>query len=181
MIRSLLVCALAGLFLATTPQQTSAQQLPIDAFYGYFSGSGIAENSDSLYFGVTVRDLDVTIGPEGNGFYVEWISIIRGGGDPAAPNVRERNSRMSFELSARPGIFRALNTGSPLTGEVLAWASIANTTLTVHIMAIRDDGGYEINTYSRTLSGTGMDLNFTSRRNGESIRTVEGRLVKTAN
>ena len=59
----------------------NAQDLAKEAFYGHFQGSGVAENSDSLYFGVTVRDLDVQIGPEAPGFYVEWTSVIRGGGD----------------------------------------------------------------------------------------------------
>ncbi len=181
MIKSLMALVLAVLLLAAPTQQSNAQQLPVDAFYGNFTGTGIAENSDSLYFGVTVRDLDVTIGPEGTGFYIEWTSIIRGGGTPATPEVRERISRMTFEPSDRPGIFRALDSGNPLTEEALAWAYVANTTMTVHIMAVRDDGGYEINTYDRTLSGTGMDLQFTSRRNGEAVRTVQGRLVKSAN
>ncbi len=181
MTKSLVMLVLAAVLFVAPTHRSSAQQLPVDAFYGFFTGTGIAENSDSLYFGVTVRDLDVTIGAEDDGFYVEWTSIIRGGGTPAAPEVRERISRMSFEPSGRPGIFRALGTGNPLTEEALAWAYVANATLTLHIMAVRDDGGYEINTYNRTLSGTGMDLQFTSRRNGEAIRTVEGRLVKAAN
>ena len=74
----------------------SAQSLPIDAFYGHFQGSGVAENSDSLYFGVTVRDLDVRIGAEGTGFYVEWTSVIRGGGDPNNPDIRRRTQRDVF-------------------------------------------------------------------------------------
>lgn len=181
MIRSLLAVAMAGLLFAAAAQQSGAQQLPIDAFYGTFDGSGIAEDSDSLYFGVTVRDLDVTIGPEDTGFYVEWTSIIRSGGNPSAPDVRERISRMSFRESGRPGIFSAADSGDPLTGEVLAWAYVADNTLSVHIMAVGDDGGYEINTYDRTLSAAGMELKFSNSRNGAPVRTVAGRLVKAAN
>lgn len=181
MVKPFVTLVFAVVLLAAAPLRAGAQQLPIDAFFGFFTGSGIAENADSLYFGVTVRDLDVTIGPDGDGFYVEWTSIIRGGGDPAAPDVRERISQMSFEPSERPGIFRSVDNGDPLTGAAYAWAYVANTTLTVHIMAIRDDGGYLINTYDRTLSGNGMELRFTSRRDGESVRTVEARLVKAAN
>ncbi len=52
-----------------------AQDLPIAAFFGSFKGGGVAENRDSIYFGVTVRDLDVTIRPEGSGFRVDWTTI----------------------------------------------------------------------------------------------------------
>ena len=58
----------------------SAADPNITAFYGKFQGGGIAENDDSIYFGVTTRDFDFTIGPAGNGFSVEWTSVIRGGG-----------------------------------------------------------------------------------------------------
>ena len=34
--------------------------------------------------------------------------------------------------------------------------------------------------YDRTLSGTGMDLKFTMRREREPVRTVNAKLVKTA-
>lgn len=73
-----------------------ADDLSIEAFYGPYQGSGVAKNSDSLYFGVTVRDLDVIIAPEAPGFSVEWTRVIRGGGDPDNPNVRKRTQTMSF-------------------------------------------------------------------------------------
>ena len=59
----------AGAASAADPNST--------ALYGKFQGGGIAENDDSIYFGITARDFDVTIGPAGNGFSVEWTSVIR--------------------------------------------------------------------------------------------------------
>ena len=58
----------------------AAQNLPPQAFFGRFSGGGIASNADSLYFAVTARDFDVTIAPAGRGFRVDWTSVIRRGG-----------------------------------------------------------------------------------------------------
>ena len=78
----------AAFLLILVSLPAAAADLPLDAFYGRYQGSGIAENRDSLYFGVTVRDLDVLIGAEGSGFFVEWTSVIRSGGDPANPDVR---------------------------------------------------------------------------------------------
>lgn len=166
-------------FVATAPAR--AQDLDVSAFYGTFAGSGIAENADSLYFGVTVRDLDVTIGPDGDGFFVEWTSIIRGGGDPNNPDVRKRTSRVAFDPSERSGIFRGRDGSDAVAGDPVAWAYVADTTLTVHIMAIDDDGNYRIQSYDRTLNGAGMQLDFASRTNGEASRRVEGRLVKASN
>ena len=170
---------LAGLFM---PLAALAQQnLSVEAFYGRYQGTGIAENEDSLYFNVTVRDVDVMIGPSDDGFYVEWTSVIRGGGDPTNPDVRRKTNRLSFAPGARPGVFAPPGRTEPMAGDELAWAAIAGNTLSVHVMVVRDDGGYEVQSYDRTLSGTGMELNFVRVRNGEAVRAVEARLIKVAN
>ncbi len=157
-----------------------AQALPINAFYGHFQGSGIAENDDSLYFGVTVRDLDVRIGPEGGGFYVEWTSVIRGGGDPNNPDVRKRTQRVAFSPSNRPNVFASSSATNPMDG-ALIWARIKDQTLTVNVMRISESGSYTVQTYNRTVSGTGMILNFVNTTDGEPRRQVEARLVKVGN
>ena len=69
-------------------------------------GGGIAENDDSIYFGVTARDFDVTIGPAGNGFSVEWTSVIRGGDDPKQNrtlDLRQPNARSSPQPNRASG------------------------------------------------------------------------------
>ena len=68
----------------------SAAEPNITAFYGKFQGGATAENDASIYFGVTARDFNVTIGPAGNGFSVEWTSVIRGGGE----KVRQVKGRL---------------------------------------------------------------------------------------
>lgn len=165
--------------LATLPG-VRADTLPIDAFYGHFQGSGIAENDDSLYFGVTVRDLDVRIGPEGDGFYVEWTSVIRGGGDPGNPDIRKRSQRIAFLPSDRPNVFTASGSTDPLNGNLI-WARLIDQTLTVNVMRIGENGSYTVQTYDRTLSGSGMTLNFVNTTDGEPRRQVEARLVKVGN
>ena len=173
-----ILASLFALGLLASANAAYAENLPITAFYGHFQGSGVAENSDSLYFGVTVRDLDVRISPEAPGFYVEWISVIRGGGDPNNPDVRKRTQRMSFLPSGQPGVFNAVGAQDPRSPEGLSWTSINDRTLTVHVMRITAAGGYVIQTYDRTLEGTGMRLKFTNVSNGEPKRQVDARLVK---
>ena len=86
------VLALLGLLFGFGAM--AVENLPAAAFFGTFQGSGYAENRDSLYFGTTVRDLDVVIAPAGAGFSVTWTTVIRGGGDPDKPEqsaaVRDR-------------------------------------------------------------------------------------------
>ena len=73
----------AVFFLFAAFGAAQAQDLTPAHFFGTFQGSGFAEDNDSIYFGTTVRDLDVIIAPSGGGFNVTWTTIIRGGGDPS--------------------------------------------------------------------------------------------------
>jgi hypothetical protein len=156
------------------------QRLGPAAFYGTWTGSGVAENRDSIYFAVTQRDLDVVIKPLDNGFSVTWTTVIRKGGDPTQPNVRQRETTRTFRPSPQGRMWRAVESGDPLAGKTLAWARIEKQTLTIYQMTVLPNGAYEIEQYDRTLSGTGMDLRFTLRRDREPVRTVTAKLVKTA-
>ena len=158
----------------------TAQDAPISAFFGTWQGAGVAENADSLYFAMTTRDFDVTIAPAGDGFTITWTTVIRGGGDPGNPDVRRRQASLTFEPSGRPGVYEAVGSANPVGGGVLSWARIADTTLSIHQMTLNDSGGFELSTYDRTLTALGMELSFRRLRDGEQIRTVTGRLIKTA-
>ena len=167
-------CAFAALPAA------AQQNLTPTAFYGTWTGSGVAENRDSTYFAVTQRDLDVVIKPIDNGFTVTWTTIIREGGNPAQPNVRKREQTRTFRPAPQGRWWRADESGDPLSGQSLVWARIEKQTLSVYQMTVLPNGSYETQQYDRTLSGTGMDLKFTMRREREPVRTVNAKLVKTA-
>jgi hypothetical protein len=170
---------LAALLIALLGQPgRAADDLSIEAFYGNFAGSGIARTDDSDYFGLTVRDFDVTIRPAPNGISVSWTTVIRQGGDPAMPNIRRKANSLNFVRTDRAGVFRAENAGDPLSGAPFAWARVAGQTFTVHSLVVLDDGGYVMQTYNRTLSDLGMALEFISVRDGETARRVTGRLTK---
>lgn len=173
---------LAFLFgvLWLTPQAVAAKNLTIDAFFGKFSGGGVAQNADSIYFSITARDFDVDIRPQGSGFRIDWTSVIRRGGDPAKPKVRRRQSTKTLLPTGAPGVFHCSESGDPLKGKELCWARIDGNTLTVFLMTISRNGVYELQQYDRTLSGSGMKLLFRSWRDGDRLRSVSGRLVKIA-
>lgn len=159
----------------------AAQNQPPEAFYGTFQGSGFAENRDSLYFGTTIRDLDVVIARAGSGFSVTWTTVIRSGGDPANPDTRRKTQTVSFMPGSQPGVFRGTPSGDPLSGNPYIWARIAAQTLTVYILNITANGSYEMQSYARTLGGYGMELVFSRIRDGEPVRSARARLTKLAN
>lgn len=175
----LLAAALGAIFMA--PLQATAKNLPISAFYGTFSGGGIAHNADSEYFAMTTRDFDVVIKPEGGGVRINWTSVIRRGGDPLNPKVRRRSSSKLLRATGVANVFHGSKSGNPLKGEELCWARIDGNTLTVFLMTVSKEGIYELQQYDRTLSGVGMRLLFRSWRDGDRLRSVSGRLVKNAN
>ncbi len=180
-IRVLTEAAVALLLLGAVP--ASAQQdLPIAAFFGTYEGGGVAENADSQYFAVTARDFDVVIGRAADGgFTVAWTTVIRGGGNPAQPNLRHRKATRSFAPVGTKGLFRAADSGDPLAGKPLSWARIKGQTLSIYELQIDQDGTFELTRYDRSVSGTGMVLSFTRSRDGEPVRTVKGRLARIGN
>lgn len=171
--------ALAILALSATVAR--AQNLPIAAFYGHYQGSGIAESADSLYFGVTMRDLDVVIEPSSQGFFVTWTTVIRQGGDPNNPDVRRKGTEIEFLKTSNPLLFQSRTSRDPLDGGQLAWARIEKQTLHVYLMAIDEKGVYSVQIYSRTLTGAGMELVFRRITDGQAVREVRARLVKVSN
>ena len=173
----------AGLCLLTVVEGTGAQaqDFPISAFYGSFKGGGVSENRDSIYFGVTVRDFDVQIKPEGEGFRVDWATIIRKGGDTNNPNVRRKVQSAAFLPAGSLGVFRAVDLSDPLQGGKYAWARIAKQTLYVYALLIDASGRYDMQIYERTLKASGMDFVFHRVRDGEPVRMVKGKLIKYAN
>ncbi len=121
----------AAIFFAVTSSVTHAAQpnLTIDAFFGTFSGGGVSENKDSIYFATTARDFDVTIAPAGTGFKIDWTSVIRKGGDPSKPDIRKRKSTKTLRAAGAAGVFHCATSGDPLKGQEMCWANITGSTL----------------------------------------------------
>jgi hypothetical protein len=176
--------ALAGVAAPVAAQPRTLQagrDLPIAAFFGRFTGSGIAAGEDADYLGVTQRDLDVQIQAQGSGFSATWRTVLRQGGVPGSPNIRTREVSLTFAPLGRPGLFRAGESGDPTAGQPLVWARIRGSTLFIYEINMTEDGRWDVQTYARTVSGAGMQLEYTRLRDGERQRIVRGRMVKQAN
>ncbi|MCB9947736.1 MAG: hypothetical protein H6842_07895 [Rhodospirillaceae bacterium] len=170
--------AFLAIVLAALPA-AAQDRLPLDAFFGTWSGTGVAEDDDSLFFAVTARDLDIVIRPHEDGFRIDWTTLIRSGGDPSNPDVRRRSATLVLRPAGQPGLYRGAESGDPLQGGTMSWARIHGSTLSVYELTLNEDGGYELTNYDRTLNDLGMESLFQRIRDGEVVRVVRGRLVKT--
>jgi hypothetical protein len=145
-----------------------------EAFYGHYEGSGTSRDPNVTFFELTQRDLDVRIGPDGAGFFVEWTTVIR---DSVDAEVRRREARVAFDPSDRPGIYLARDAAN---AQGMAWASINDRTMTVRSLRILKNGSYAVQTYHRTITDDEMFLHFISDEDGQTIRMVTARLKKTS-
>lgn len=197
MLRSMLGCAIAAALVVaslpsaaqTQPRQPAPTARPapapaaasIAAFYGVFSGSGVAQSEDSDYFRTAVRDTKIEIRPaDVGGFKLTWSTTTRGG-DPSNPKTKVKTTEVTFRPAAnKTNVFESVQQGNPVAGGDVIWAKVNKQTLTVYSLTTADDGSYELQKWDRTLQGTGMAMVYTRLRDGEQVRTVKARLVKDA-
>ncbi len=173
---------LAAACLVLIATVTTANANDPAKFFGHFKGSGISENADSIYFAVSVRDLDVNISPvDGDGFTIEWTTVTREGGDPENPKVKKKGTAVTFHPTDRPGVYRAKDEGDPIDGAPVWWSRIDENSLYTYMMMIEPDGSWQVQKYVRTVSGSGMALTFERIVDGEQARQVKARLVKIDN
>lgn len=169
----LIVAALA--LAATCPRPLLAADRPLADFFGTYAGQSISETAD----GLSPRDLNVAIKPwKKDGFTLDWTTVIH-----ARDGTRRQSYSINFQPSPRPGIYSSAMRNDmfggeapldPLKGGPFVWARIDGGTLTVNSLTITDEGGYEIQTFGRTLTPDGMRLRFSRVRNGETLREIDG-------
>lgn len=150
-----------------------AEPAPITAFVGSFAGTGVAETYDDIYAPESVRDLDVTIAASGSGFAVTWTTVVRSVGGKA----KRKTQTLTFAPTGTGSQYHSAELRAPF-GEGLAWAGIQDQTLSVFVLKIEADGGYQLQRYARTLTGLGMDLVFTRKVDGEDLRVVKAKLAR---
>lgn len=157
--------------LATTGVATAADQpQPIDPFVGYWQGTSAPD-------GAVLRDATVIVERDpGQAFTITWKNFSTAGD---APGLVLRENTLRFVPSGLAGLWRAEDSGDLLTG-FSAWASIADDTLTVDVLAVGEDGRLERQTYLRTVSGDAMALLYTRRKDGAEDREIRGALVRLA-
>lgn len=179
MRRHLAIAATAAAVLFAVP--AVAADLKIDAFYGKWAGSALTENSFNLAVPVVQRDLDVSIqpGPAPGAFSVSWTTVQNNAGADVSNTQFKKATTFNY-VPAGGGKWKAQESVDPMQGPY-SWARIANKTLVIYVISVDQTGTLLWQKYNRTLGGSGMNLTFQSRRDGEKSRTVRGTLIKNAN
>ncbi|MGQ0675947.1 MAG: hypothetical protein ACT4N4_07680 [Rhodospirillales bacterium] len=176
-IVAVLALAAAPSFAQTQPQ-LAPKTLPIEAFFGSFSGAAVAESNEAPGGKATFRDTKLQIRPAGGGaFSVSW-STTAPGSVSGQPKVK--TTTVVFNPTPKPNVFEAAAQGNPVAGNDFMWARLHRSTLTVYAVTTQPDGRYEMQKWDRTLQGTGMQMVYTRLSDGEQSRVVRARLVKDA-
>jgi hypothetical protein len=162
-----------------------AQERPLADFYGVYVG--VAHVLDARGGPVSERHLDLVIAPgKSDGFETTSIVVTLVDGRRDAVGVERDVVRSNFReegdgvylLSERGSLFAKKSTPDPIAGDALRWARIKGDTLSTLSFAIQPDGRYELQIAERTLTDTGMDLDFRRFVDGDVVRTVAGSAIR---
>lgn len=167
-------------FAAGTIQAAASENLPIEEFYGIYEGKALDTAGEQL----EGRDLSVQI-EEGKkrGFKLTWTTVIQ----RKDGRVSRKSHSVTFNTTASDNVYAsAMRTNvfgkaiplDPLKGDPYVWATLRGATLTVNALVITDEHGYEMQTYRRTRTKTGLELVFHRVRDGKRLKDIRGELVK---
>lgn len=179
-VRSAITCRLSAAVLAVFAILcATAHAATIEDFYGTYAGETIGNNDE----GLTKRDLGLTIRPSDDGFNITWTTVTR----DAAGESKRKTYSIDFDATRKPNIFSSAMRKDmfgnrvpldPLKGDPFVWATIRDQTLVVYSLLLTEDGGYEMQTYERTLSLEGLHLEFSRIREGLHLKYITGTLVR---
>lgn len=154
----------------------AADGLSIADFVGHFRGEAQVESGDRFFI-QQLRDAEVDLRTEPDGFRLAWTTIIHyDEGDKT--KVRQRKAELRFVAGSTANHFHSLEPLEPFAEKPTAWAYIDGSTLVVHVLSVLADGNYELQTYKRSLSGNTMTLHFSRVFPGRPELVVSGRLTR---
>ncbi len=152
----------------------SAGAATIADFVGSYKGTADILLEDGT---TQKRDMSVDISETKKGFKVEWSSITY----KSDGRAKEKTYSVDFIPTDRSGVFAAAMRKNvfghevqldPMKGEPYVWSHLHGDTLTVFSLFVDEQGEYEMQQFSRTLAEGGLQLEFSSVRNGEKQRMV---------
>ena len=175
--------ALIALMLASPAGARAASLEPLFGAY-----VGVAEVKDIAQGDVRQRDMDIVIEPyKQGGFRIQWVNVSLVDGKRAAPGVERRVQTVLFEPApgrsffveaAENNPFREREETRPMRGDPVRWASLDDQGLHVYSFVVLEDGRYELQTYTRTLTKDGIDLDWRRLVDGELVRQMTGHAVR---
>lgn len=158
----------------------------IEPFVGTYVGTAQVLGPDGQV--TEMRDMDITIDEErGGGFKIVWINVSLIDGRRDVPGVRRRVDEVTMEPGdldgvylekARRSLFERRRETNVVEGDPMRWARIDNGRLGVFSLVVLDDGSYELQSYERILTETGLDIEFRRVDDGVVTRSIIGRTVR---
>ena len=134
------------------------------------------------------RDIDVEVTPfDRDGFRIRWVNVTLVDGRRNLPGVKRRVSELTFKPAKgrnffvevpQANVFAEREEVQPLGGDPVRWAVQDAAGLHVHSFVILGDGRYELQTYSRKRTDSGIVLHYERVVDGKLLRTIDGQAVK---
>lgn len=175
-IKSRYVLFFAALFAWAVNTSPALAEANIKSFYGEYAGK-ITED------GKVTREIRLSIQPaKKEGFEIHWSTTTF---DSAAGKTKSYS--VSFVPTARDNIYSSamrrdlfgkLSPMDPLKGDPFVWCKIQGDSLIVYSLLINDNGGYEMQDYVRTLTDTGLKLNFSRIIDGQPQKVIIGEYTR---
>jgi hypothetical protein len=170
---------LAFSLILLTLQAKAADDTRIKPFIGSYVGKSDAVDGKDK----KARDLSIKIFKFKSGFAIDWTTVIpksRGRMVTRQFKIRFLPAKRSalYRAGMRTNMFGKLLPLDPIKGDPYIWAAIKGKSLIVHGMHVTEDGGYELQVYTRTLTAAGMTVTFQRFRNGKSLKDISGTLKR---
>src|SRR5262249_22170185 len=118
---------------------------------------------------------------------IQWTNVTLVDGRRDVPGVRRRPAASIFVPAKDRGFFvessgfnpfQLRDEVAPLKGDAIRWAALDREGLHVYVFVVLEDGRYEMQTYTRRLTDTGLELSFERVVDGKVERRMSGRAVR---
>jgi hypothetical protein len=183
--RVLLAIFTLGMAVTGAPAGALADD-PVARFLGTYVGSATTYDADGTV--EDQRDLEMSIEDRPRGaFTISWVAVTLVDGRRDVPGVERDEVSLTLLPTDRPGVYIEETRTSlferrllpdPLEGDPIRWAAIDGDRMGLYSMVIYQDGRYELQAYTRTLTDIGLDIDFRRIDDGVVVRRVEGQTVR---
>ena len=181
-VRVLLLVAIATPLPARAADPAGA----LKPMLGVYLGRATVKDLDTQV--TEERDIDVEINSfDRDGFRIRWVNVTLVDGRRNLPGVKRRVSELTFKPAKgrnffvevpQANVFAEREEVQPLGGDPVRWAVQDAAGLHVHSFVILGDGRYELQTYSRKRTDSGIVLRYERVVDGKLVRTIDGQAVK---
>lgn len=161
-------------------------EVPMKSLMGTYLGRATVKDLETNQ--TEEREIDVEISPfKGNGFRIRWINVTLVDGRRDVAGVKRRVNESAFVPAKGKNFFVEVPENSvfgereevtPMGGDTVRWAVLDAAGLHLYALVVLEDGRYELQTYSRRRTTTGIDLFYDRVVDGKRLRSIEGKAIK---